>query len=528
MNNKKLWYPAAMVIALSVAAGVAQAKSLEQVGVADSQTEPLKNYGVDVSAKSGLKSLMPPGWNLFIYKDTSLPASISWTVGDTWVGALEKFADKNSLAVRMDWSKKAVYLSSPEVAIESRAKMAEIENAARTPLPSYAPATVLAKSALVGAKPDTPALPAKLPEMAKAQVALATSAVAPLKPAVEPVVVPRTPSDVLARALAATAPIAEQRPQAAPAPTPALPASELPFALPTVVAGAASPRAITGSPAVPFEQTPASVLPYLSPAPLAVAEPASDAFVRGNMEDIVRKTAAKLGYQVSWETITLPLNGPVTFLGVDAAEDMRLLQKSLGLRQSPIAIEVYRGSGVIRVTASSSNKEPLAVYDSTYSGLIGYGLKSSTVSTVREPVAQAGGNTAWVDGPSSHTTPVSPAMPKVSTMPAMSTVSAMTPVAVPPVATVEAPKAPVPSLMRLQVARGESLSKAVSEFLKTQGWELKWQVPNDMEADFPFSAEGSSIAQVLGELLPKLGLDTDMYAPSKMVVVRPINHNTAE
>lgn len=543
MNNKKLWYPAAMVIALSVAAGMAQAKSLEQVGAAVGQTEPLKNYGVDVSAKSGLKTLMPPGWNLFIYKDTSLPTSISWTVGDTWVGALEKFADKNALAVRMDWAKKAVYISSPEVAIESRAKLAEIDNAARTPLPSYAPATVPAKSAsLVAAS-----LEAQLPQLAKAPVGVSSHvAVAAVAPAVKPVsasvAVPRTSSDVLARALAATAPQAAQ-----PASAPVPPASTLPFVLPAV-ATASSPRALPATPSVPvelarvaampaapFEQARSSVSPYMPPLPApaasrlaVVAEPASDAFVRGNLEDIVRKTATKLGYQVSWETITLPLNGPVTFLGVDAAEDMRLLQKSLGLRQSPIAIEVYRGSSVIRVTASSTNKEPLAVYDSTYSGLIGYGVKSSSASYALEPVVPVAGTTAWLDVPAGTAMRAGPAVQAALTTPVMPSVPAMPLLAAPTVAKLEVPVAPVPALIQMQVAQGESLSKAVGDFLKKQGWELKWQVPTDMEADFPFSAEGSSIAQVLGQLLPKLGLDTDMYAPSKMVVVRPINHNTAD
>lgn len=260
-------------------------------------------------------------------------------------------------------------------------------------------------------------------------------------------------------------------------------------------------------------------------------ESASDAFVRGNMEDIVRKTASKLGYQVSWETVSLPLDGPVTFLGMDAAEDMRLLQKSLGLRQSPIAIEVYRGSSVIRVTARAPGREPLAIYDTTYSGLVGFGSKTSMPTMVATTQALASAPTpssaqsTWIDTVTSSNHTTAPAAPLT-----VSAAAPAWPAAAPVARIVQAePKALVaaPSVLTLKIYKGDSLSKAIAQFLKTQGWDLKWQVPNDMEADFPFTAEGPSIANVLGQLLPKLGLDTDMYAPSKMVVVRPID-NTAE
>lgn len=527
MNNKKLWYPAAMVIALSVAASAAQAKSLEQVGTSESRAEPLKTYGVDVAAKSGLKTLLPSGWNLFIYKNTNLPQSISWSVGDTWMSALEKFADKNSLAVRLDWTKKAVYISSPEVAIESRAKLAEINNAARTPLPVYAPAaTVLrvAAAAPTTAAPMRPTVTVQ-PNVTVQPVKVVTVA----SPAARASTEPRMSSDLLARALAATAPKSSV---------------SVPAGTTSVTVSSASPVVISTTPASPVSYVavrpataPLPPLPYTMPlpqsnvvvasrviAPVAL-EPGSDAFVRGNLEDIVRATAAKLGYQVSWETVSLPLNGPVTFLGVDAAEDMRLLQKSLGLRQSPIAIEVYRGSSVIRVSARGPGREPLSVYNTTYSGLVGFGPRpSSSIAAVAAPLP-AVSQTTWIDtvASSSHVPPT-----------ATPTAAATRPVVIvtdAPVrivqAEIKAPIAVAPSKIVLKIAKGDSLSKAIAQFLKTQGWELKWQVPNDMEAEFPFTAEGTTVAKVLGQLLPGLGLDTDMYAPSKMVVVRPID-NTAE
>jgi len=503
MNNKKLWYPAAMVIALSVAASAAQAKSLEQVGAAEGRGEPLKTYGVDVSTKSGLKTLLPTGWDLFIYKNTKLPQSISWTVGDTWVGALEKFADSNGLAVRLDWAKKAVYVSTPEVALETRAKLAEISNASRTPLPAYsvstAPAKQPAAAAPVVLPPSKPLVAASAPAPTPAPaVAAPLPTYRPVTPtpAPTPVLSPeasRASADLLARALAATAPVG---PGAVP-PVLATPAAPVAAVGPALVAGAA--QAVATS----------AVRPVAAPQ---AAEPvtASDAFVRGNMEEIVRKTAAKLGYQVSWETVSLPLTGPVTFLGVDAAEDMRLLQKSLGLRQSPIAIEVYRGSQLIRVTASAQSREPLAVYDSTYSGLIGYGPKTSAPSHLAQVAPPAAQPTV---APEARTLPT----------PTVATTRAPAPVAQVPVVVVK----PAPTLLTLQIAKGDSLKKAISQFLKAEGWELDWRVGDDLESQYPFTATGASVALTLRELLPKLGLDTDVYGPSKMVIVRPID-NTAE
>lgn len=552
MNNKKLWYPAAMVIALSVAVGTVQAKSLEQVGVSDSQAETMKTYGVDVPAKSGLKTLLPSGWNLFIYKNTNLPQSISWSVGDTWISALERFADKNSLAVRLDWSKKAVYVSSPEVAIEARAKLAEIDNAARTPLPTYTPAAV-AKSAAAPAAPPA-AAPALRP------IAIAAAAVA--APQGKPSLAPGAPtasaapaeyrpvsSDLLARALAATAPktttpVSTSNAMVGAAPVvigAAVAAAPVAAAgpivvLPIVVASSAAGRSLQTVALPPLPVTMAGNFAaqqrVATSAATAVApESASDAFVHGNLEDIVRKTAAKLGYQVSWETVSLQLDGPVTFLGMDAAEDMRLLQKSLGLRQSPIAIEVYRGSSVIRVSARGPGREPLAIYDTTYSGLVGFGSRTSTptlvatTQTSAPALAPASTQSTWIDTVASSNHAAAPAAPLVVTVAAPARQAAAPAVRIVQVET----KAPVaaPSLLSLKISKGDSLSKAIAQFLKTQGWDLKWQVPNDMEADFPFTAEGPTIANVLGQLLPKLGLDTDMYAPSKMVVVRPID-NTAE
>lgn len=520
MNNKKLWYPAAMVIALSVAFGTAQAKSLEQVGAAEGQAEPLKTYGVDVSAKAGLKALLPSGWNLFIYKNTSLPQHISWTVTDTWITALDKFAGSNNLAVRLDWSKKAVYISSPEVAMEASAKLAEIDNAARTPLPAYAPATKLTAATLpsASAQPVAPtqAMPAQAKPVAPTQyrpVTVAAAAATSNTPAVlatpaaasAPIAVNkevRISPDVLARALAATAPHTEPNKAVVPSTPAAMPAMPV---VPTI-----------GAQPTPSAPTLAAAPSTPSAAAAALSQPAtaSDAFVRGNMEDIVRKTAEKVGYQVSWETVSLPLDGPVTFLGVDAAEDMRLLQKSLGNRQSPISVEVYRGSNVIRITPSSPSKEPLAVYNSSFSGLIGFGPKNSGQALASISAPGAGVTT---------TTPLAAQAPARTTVLAPPGAPATTSSAVMPLAKAVPPVAPAPAVLSLKLAKGDSLSKSISQFLKAQGWELKWQVPNDMEAGFQFTAEGTTIGQVLGKLLPKLGLDTDIYGPSKMVVVRVID-----
>lgn len=576
MNNKKLWYPAALALALSVAFGAAQASAIEQTGTPGSAA-PLGTYGVDVSTKAGLKNLLPAGWNLYIYKNTPLPSTISWTVQDTWLTALDRFASNNSLAVRVDWSAKALFVSTPDIAQQERAKLAELEVPTKTPLPAYsaaptAPAAPVAATSLAAANPVAPATP-----------------VAQVKPAAavegEPTA-SRVSPDLLARALAKTAgaptatpvepaaaapaPVAAVKPVAAPQPTPA-PVDAAPSGRMHVVGGSGAPVTLTpatpgslptlaprqqapvavpvnparqlvsAQPAQPAAQAPVQVaplapptrpapavvqatpapflqqaapvasLPVARPAPVAQpAAPAGQAYAHGNMEDIVRSSAAKHGYQVTWETVSLPLTGPVTFLGVDPAEDMKLLQKSLGNRQSPIAVEVYRGSNLIRVTANNGSREPLAVYDSSYSGVLSYGARPAAAAAPLVSVMPV--QTA----PATQLSPVSAPEPV-----AQIDVTVRAPEAAP------APVAAAPAELKLHIEKGESLSKALSAFLAAQKWELRWQVPSDMEADFPVDLSGTDIKQVLKSLLPKLGLDTDMYAPSRVVVIRPLD-NTAE
>lgn len=127
----------ALVLALVLAfGGSAFAASLEQLGVADSAPASLQTYGVDVPVKTGLKSLLPDGWQIFVHRSAQLPETISWGVDQTWPQAFEAIARKHALSVLVDWSERAVYVRSPEVALEEGAKRAEIAQAATTPLPA--------------------------------------------------------------------------------------------------------------------------------------------------------------------------------------------------------------------------------------------------------------------------------------------------------------------------------------------------------------------------------------------------------
>lgn len=544
MNNKKLWYPAAMVIALSVAFGTAHAKSLEQSGAPTSPVEALGNYGVDVAAKAGLKSLIPSGWNLFIYKNTDLPSTISWTVQDTWLTALERFGTENALAIRVDWNKQAIYVSSLEVALQQKAKLAELDKASATPLPAYSVSTTapVQTAAPVAAASPAVAAPSVEPpavvEPAKATAAspysrpVASRATAPVsaegqKPQAGDAFASaaqgqsRVSPDLLARALAKTAAatsagsapsVMPSAPVAGPAAPSVAPAATAPVVIPVATTPAAAPSAL------PVAANP--IAPQVTaPLPLLQKETsASDAFAHGNMEDIVRKTASKHGFHVSWETISLPMTGPVTFLGADPAEDMRLLQKSLGMRYSPIAIEVYRGSSLIRITANNQARDPLAVYDSSYSGIISYGVRTTDVPAASR--APAAGASAVAQNTASPA-PSAPAATINTKTPSVAVVESAAPA--PVVAKAEPAPAPVAATMTLTVEKGENLSKAVERFLKSQNWELRWQVAGDLESDTLVEVTDTSVAAVLKAVLPKLGLDTDLYAPSRMAVIRPID-----
>ncbi len=667
---------------LCLAFSAANASFLEQTGTPQALPAAMKTYGVDVSARIGLKAVIPSGWQLFVHRSVTLPDTLSWKVDESWVSVLNTYATSNDIAVLIDWDKKAVYFRSNEVALQEDEKRQMIAEAAATPLPSLkaepevvavaadkvapgsdsvgAPgataaviatqhsvaepgtpagataatteavsATAMAVSASVGAvasttlatavvaaalaaQPATPVAPAAAPIAAPEVAPVATNASAStslvvsaasvdslLDSASKPMTAPTVVS-VGQAAIVESASKVETAPVPAPVfvPTPTstpvvavtAPASAsktttdvetgitetvtpLPAAVlsataavaKTEVALSAPVSVVTASPAVVVAAAPAPVPMQASvsaaPAEAAPAyavqtfeRPAGEAFNQQAVDEVVRAAADKSGYSMSWEAADVQFPGPVTILGADMGEDMRLVLRALGGRRSPVSIDVYRASNVVRVRNASGAAE-VAFHDEPFAGAIRE--KSVAVFTAR-PVEAA---------------------PRPVPVPHIEVAAQPTPVAVPAVVPVVAPVAPMavaivaptpavvvaeperkdtavntvkqlgPSLTAAQleasapqpqvgdlampapakvvkanvvlhVEEGASLRSAIEAVLE-QGWSLKWELNGDMEANTTLDIGGESIAAVLNKVLPRLSLSADIYKPSKLIVIRP-------
>lgn len=77
-----------------------------------------------------------------------------------------------------------------------------------------------------------------------------------------------------------------------------------------------------------------------------------------------------------------------------------------------------------------------------------------------------------------------------------------------------------PKPYALRVAVGQSLQDGLHAMLKEHGWSLRWEHRNDLTAGFPLSLDGSGVRDVLSKVLPRLGLNAEIYSDSKLVVVR--------
>jgi hypothetical protein len=462
--------------------------SVDAAGTPDLSVPVLRTYGVDVPTRAGLKTIVPQGWTLLIHKSATLPATMSWKPNDPWTSVLNDLAAKNNLAVRMDWAAKTVTVMSPEVAAQQKEKEAEIIQAAKTPLPSLAPEA--AKPVTTASAPVTAAVSqAGGPPIIKA----ATQATVP----------------TVASATQGTqkAPLVDQLAtlkQMASAPS----ATVQPSPLPIQPQATQQPQPLLINPPVAQVSTTAAALAAQSVQPRNVA--ASQ--VGGSMKDLLSQVAARYGYVLSWEAPDVEIPGAVTLLGVDIGEDAKLLQKAIGLTSTPVSIQVFRSSSVIRVLPRSRSTEAVAILESPYNGpVVPYVSRSSAPAPAYAVNMRAPALAPTAD--LLHVATVN--------VPAEQSIVAPSP-RYQPVADTHV----APASVKLTVLKGDSLANSLKTFFLSQGWDLQWKVNSDLQADYPVSIEGADGKEVMKKLLPHLGLIADFYNQSKTVVIRSSDSST--
>jgi hypothetical protein len=465
--------------------------SVDTTGTPDLAVSVLRTYGVDVPTRAGLKTIVPQGWTLLIHKSANLPQTISWKPDEPWTAVLDDLSAKNNLAVRMDWATKTVTVMSPEVAAQQKAKETEILQAAKTPLPSLAPEST--KPATATAKTDAVAQVGVPPIIKQASPSAAVAAPAAASPSSKAPLVDQ---------LASLKQMAATQPSVSPtvAATPALAPTVAPAAAPVAVAQAPVQAAVQPriNPPVAQPSVAAAALAAQSVMPRNVA--ASQ--VGGSMKDLLAQVAARYGYILSWEAPDVEIPGAVTLLGVDVGEDARLLQKAMGMNSTPVSIQVYRSSSVIRVVPRSRGSEAVAILESPYNGPVSaYRARASAPAPV---YAENGTAPTLTHGADLN----------------VATVNVGSSAASAPQYRAVADTHVAPVTVKLTVLKGESLANSLKTFFMSQGWDLQWKATSDLQADYPVALEGADGKEVMKKLLPHLGLVADFYTQSKTVVIR--------
>ncbi len=440
-------------LAFSILSLPALALGLEQKGPPDASISTMPTYGMEVPARTALKSVLPAGWQLFVHQSAKLPETLSWKMGDPWPKVLADLATQRGLAALIDWDARTVLIRTEEVAVQERATRQEIAQAAVTPLPKF-------KGALTDKQ--------QAKREAVAQAASPTAAVQATTRAVELTEAERMAHDERARQDELARQTASQ--------------AQVTKALP-VIRSNPTPQMVTAQEAAAAKNPakPASTTEFSYTQPVALNKPRA--------RQVAQAIATKFNLRLVWAAPELQLQGPVTLLARTAAEDARLLQKALGVF-SPVVLELSTSERVLRALPRELAGRPSSE-QVILAAAAGHDRNSTAEPALTAPPAAAVAQAA-----------VDPQGPRDA---AASSTAAVTP----------APK------LSLTLAEKEPLEDALVRFARTQGYTLEWRVEGGYEANRAMSFEGETLAQVLAQMLPPLGVSADIYTRDKHIVVRP-------
>ena len=483
----------ALGFTFSLLSATSFAIGLEQKGNPDTQPSSMPSYGMEVSSRTALKSLLPAGWQLFVHQSVKLPETLSWKIGDTWTAVLAEFATNNSLSILVDWDTKMVLVRTDEVAVQERATRAEIAQAASTPLPRFndavspkdeqrlaaaknsLPTPTVPKEAVASAlKPTEPAPAVSLPTTMVAVASTVPSSIISSKTTATTAMVPKeaelmhaassSPIQVNAQTLSK----AEQKPTEEDA---SLPAKSLP-----VIRTNPTPLMVAEQKEAAVKNPPklASTTEFSYTQPVALNKPAA--------RKVAQAIAHRYNLRLVWAAPEVDLQGPVTLLAQSAQEDTALLDKALGV-YSPVVFEVSLNEKVLRVLPREL---------------------AGTKRTVQQ--AQAVPVTSVATSAQAPASQVEILKESNLSQPQSEQAQA---------------KADLAPKMTLSLHEKEPLEDALVRFARAQGYTLEWNVAGGFEANREMTFEGNTIVQILSQLLPPLGISADVYTRDKHIIVRP-------
>lgn len=308
----------ALGLALAFGSLAAHATGIEQKGQPDTQLSTMPTYGMEVPARTALKSVVPAGWQLFIHQSAKLPDTLSWKLGDAWPKVLSDLSAAQDLAILIDWDEKRVLVRTNDVSVQEQATRAEISQAAVTPLPRFEEARSDKQAERLARKQPSP--------VATAPVVASASAPVVNRPA-ELSDTARMAQDELRRRQELERQAATQ--------------VEVTRALP-VIRTNPTPAMVTAQEAAAVKNPPklVSTAEFSYTQPVALNRPAA--------RKVAQAIANKYNLRLVWAAPEVQLQGPVTLLAQSAQDDVRLLSKALGVFSS-VFFEVSDNERVIRV-----------------------------------------------------------------------------------------------------------------------------------------------------------------------------------
>lgn len=542
------------LMTLACAAAYAQG-AVKEIGAPMTPPAAIGTYGMDTPSRAGLKALTPAGWQLMVHKKVVLPATVSWSADQTWLQAVGVAAQKAGAAALIDWTTQTIYLQpapsqeNPPVAAPAAPPVAATPPSAAAPAaaplaagstPTLAPVATL--SPLV-----TPA-PARVPAPAPAQAAApepAESRPASSASAVPPVSMSSAASgraDPQSRAAQAERDLAAARAAAywdarakgerldpgleyvedskgrvVPVQS-AVPPTSTPAIAPAM-ATAVPPISTTAAVAVPAPAALTTPPASQAPPPPAAALSSAIALNRPDHRQAAEQLAGLHGAYLDYRFVgQVRLPGPVTLIGADLGEDVRLLQQAMG-PASPVVLEYCRQPSFVRAlpagqrhsgAEASACQEAVARPRQEAAAPSALSPMAQQPHFAARPLAAAPGGELGAD-----LGRVRPVTSVAAGATAFATLGA--PAAAAPAAVAAAPRAPA---LTLRVEPGQDLEDALRTFLTGQGMRLSWESASAFAStELVWERSGADVVDVLRKLLPALGLEAEVNLNDKTVRV---------
>ncbi|MDO8416283.1 MAG: hypothetical protein Q7S87_08750 [Agitococcus sp.] len=198
---------------------------------------------------------------------------------------------------------------------------------------------------------------------------------------------------------------------------------------------------------------------------------------------VAQAIANRYNLRLAWSADEYQLQGPVTLLATTQEADIALLQRAMGAF-SPVVLQLNMPDKVLRATPRTGTMYP------TMPSTLSLGLAPDSLTPAELRGKRQAGLYDLTRSTNNETSE-----------------------------TVAGPVTP-PAAFLLQIIKGGALEEALTQFARKNGYTFEWKVTGGFDAQRDKTYESASIAGILAQVLPSIGLSADIYTREKHVIVR--------